>query len=481
MSEERTYLELSEEAGSHKFYEVVVNGKQLTIRFGRIGDAGQSSTKSFATPEAAKAEAQKKIAEKTRKGYAAAVQGEREKRPVSRRVITSAPSKAKQAPVLWKFETKRTALGIFIDDERCWIGNQSGQVFALGHDAKVRAQFKLPQGVECLVGDHDWLYAGCDDGNVYDLTGKVPRLAYSIAEDAQILWLDVCGGYLAVSDADGGITVFDAEEEKLWSKKSRGDDGWMVRATQEAVYHGHSRGVTAYALMSGKQLWDQKSIRDVTFGWQTDSAVYPGSREEKAFRLSKKTGKIEMTCEADDEVLSTATSPDGTYVFGGDGCSTIYCFDSKGLRLWALGTGCGSAQSMQYHDEKLYVVTTEGTLACLDASEAAVKAAQAGTLPKTRELQAPKPVAQVATTQVETTRSAGKGVVVECVSEGGKVRVRVVSPGYNPAWNVQFPRNLREPGGRFVVDEVRESAQGGFYRARGEIRKLSAASAGRRR
>ena len=43
MSEERTYLELSEEGdGSHKFYEVVLKGKQLTIRYGRIGDAGQT-------------------------------------------------------------------------------------------------------------------------------------------------------------------------------------------------------------------------------------------------------------------------------------------------------------------------------------------------------------------------------------------------------------------------------------------------------
>jgi len=69
MSEERTYLELSEAEGSHKFYEAVVQGKELTIRFGRIGDAGQTSTKTFASPEAARAEAQKKIAEKTRKGY----------------------------------------------------------------------------------------------------------------------------------------------------------------------------------------------------------------------------------------------------------------------------------------------------------------------------------------------------------------------------------------------------------------------------
>jgi hypothetical protein len=345
----------------------------------------------------------------------------------------------------------------------------------------VRAQFQLPDGVKCLVGDHDWLYAGCDDGNVYDLTGKVPRLAYSIAEGVDVLWLDVCGGILAVFDEDGGVTVFDAEEERLWAKKSEGDDGWMVRATQEAVYHGHSGGVTAYGLLTGKQLWHQKSVSEVTFGWQTDSAVYPASRWGTVYRLGKKSGKVELTCIAEPQVLSNATSPDDRYVFAGDSSSTVYSFEGKGERLWALGTGCGSAQSMQYHDEKLYLVTTDGTLACLDASESAVQAAQAGTLPKTRELKAPRPVAQVASTQVETTADAGSGVVVECVQEGGKVRVRAVSPGYRPDWNVQFPRNLREAWVRFVVDAVREAAQGGFYRAHGEIRKLTAAPAGRAR
>src|SRR5262245_60491460 len=310
MSDERTYLELSEAEGSHKFYEAVVSGKKLTIRYGRIGDPGQTQTKKFATPAAAKAEADKKIGEKTRKGYAPAVQGVRKKRPVTRRSVASAPSRAKPAPILWKFQTKEAAFGIFIDEGRCWVGNQDGRVFALGHDGKVRMQFKLPEGVKCLVGDQDWLYAGCDDGNVYDLTGKVPRLAYSIAEDVDILWLDICDGVLAVSDRDGVVTVIDAEEEKLWEKKSKGDSGWMVRSTPDAIYHGHDEGVTAYRARDGKQLWHQKSARDVLFGWQTDTAAYPGCGSERVYRLNKKTGKIELTCVADDSVLSNATSPD---------------------------------------------------------------------------------------------------------------------------------------------------------------------------
>jgi hypothetical protein len=64
-------------------------------------------------------------------------------------------------------------------------------------------------------------------------------------------------------------------------------------------------------------------------------------------------------------------------------------------------------------------------------------------------------------------------VVVECYKEGNKLRIRPVSEGYNKKWAVQFPKELRELGAKYVVDELRESGSGGFYRAHGNIRKLA--------
>ena len=66
MPEVKTYLELSEDTGNaHKFYEVTVNDTDVTIRFGRIGDTGQSKTTSYSTAEKATAEATKKAQRKT--------------------------------------------------------------------------------------------------------------------------------------------------------------------------------------------------------------------------------------------------------------------------------------------------------------------------------------------------------------------------------------------------------------------------------
>lgn len=68
--------------------------------------------------------------------------------------------------------------------------------------------------------------------------------------------------------------------------------------------------------------------------------------------------------------------------------------------------------------------------------------------------------------------SSEQGVILHCFREGGKLRIKVVSEGYNPDLHVQFPRHIREDGASYIVDEVELSANGTFYRAKGEIRLL---------
>ncbi|HWU86224.1 MAG TPA: WGR domain-containing protein [Kofleriaceae bacterium] len=476
MAEARTYLELSEAGGgAHKFYEVVVSDTTLTIRYGRIGDQGQTQVKKFPSHDKALAEANKKLDEKRKKGYAGAVMGVRKKRAVTRRQIVSqaAAKNVTKAPVIWRFTPASTrAFGIFIDDVRCWMGNEQGSIYSLDHDGKVLDQFKLPDGVKCIVADDDWLYAGCDNGKVYDLGGKAPRVAYEIAEDIDIFWLDIKDGALGVSDEAGNVAVFDHEDESQWRKKSSGGSGWMIRCDERGVYHGHSDGVTMYDWKSGKKLWHCKTDGAVLFGWQEQSTVFASTSANKIQRFTKR-GTAPKTYQCDAAVFSCAAAEDGKYVFAGDNCSSVYCFDEAGERLWKLNTGCGSAYSMQFFRDRLYIVTTDGSLAAIDASEAAIAAAKTGKVPTARSIKAPKAAAIEPSAEVETTRTPGDGVVVECYQEGAKLRIRPVSTGYNKKWNVQFPKDLREPGAKYVVDELRESRTGGFYRAHGTIRKLA--------
>ena len=99
------------------------------------------------------------------------------------------------------------------------------------------------------------------------------------------------------------------------------------------------------------------------------------------------------------------------------------------------------------------------------------KASRSNTISRTRK--PPKASTAPATAaDLETTDEVGDGVLVQCVQEGKKLRARVVSDGYNPDYNIRFPRSIRELGILYVVDEVIENPKGGSYIACGKIKRL---------
>jgi DNA ligase-1 len=57
------------EGTSRKFWEVETHGHEVVVRFGRIGSAGQTNTKTFADGGAAATHAAKLVGEKVKKGY----------------------------------------------------------------------------------------------------------------------------------------------------------------------------------------------------------------------------------------------------------------------------------------------------------------------------------------------------------------------------------------------------------------------------
>jgi Ca-activated chloride channel family protein len=73
---------------------------------------------------------------------------------------------------------------------------------------------------------------------------------------------------------------------------------------------------------------------------------------------------------------------------------------------------------------------------------------------------------------LETCDTVGDGVLVQCVKAGSKLRARVVSDGYEPDWNMRFPRSVREEGMLYVVDEVITGPDGASYIACGKVKRF---------
>ncbi len=467
------YLEFSEDeaAGTaHKFYEAVVEGTQLTLSYGRIGTPGASTTQQCASPEEAGKLALKKVGEKKRKGYADAIKGQRQKRTITRRVVESRPSRAKRTvPTIWRFETGSSAFGVFVNEQGCWVGNQAGRVYHLSHEAEVQMQYQLSEGVKCLVSDGAWMYVGCDDGNVYNLTGKTPRLAYEINPHIDIYWLDIANGLLAVSDAAGQLTTVNYEDEEQWSVRTGGSQAWMVRCDPVGrIYYGDSQGVRCYYGWEKETLVWQHRSSQVLFGCLDGENAYAGTGTGQVLKFSQ-DGQLLQTYQAHNSVLSCAAAPGGRYVFAADSSSTVYCFGPDGQQHWELATGCGSALSMQYFNERLYLVTTNGTFACLDVSEAAIAQAEQGVAVPAQIIKAPSGQLTIAESDVlETAPASTEGVLLRCVREGGKLRIRVAQAGYHD-WHVQFPRNLRREGQLYLAERLEPAAHGEFYRVLGNI------------
>ncbi|MDX2096148.1 MAG: WGR domain-containing protein [Leptolyngbyaceae cyanobacterium bins.59] len=471
MSFNTTYLKFEDTiSNSHKFYEVTVNGTEVTIRFGRIGEQGQTQSKEYATSDQAQREADKKIREKVKKGYLPGTLPSQSPTASSPLPSTSSvlasrsifPTTVQKLPIVWKFNSGTQAFGLFVSSEYCWIGNQQGRVFRLDLEGQIINQYQLPAGVKCIVEDDIWIYVGCDNGNVYDLTGKLIYLAYEIESKTDILWLDIHDGVLGVADASGSLVKIDPEGDVEWTRFSSGKMAWMVRGDDRGFYHGHSSGVTLYDRQMGRQLWHQPTEGKVLFGWQADTVVYAGTSGKRIIALDKESGAILHEYHCDTSVYSCATAEDGHYLFAGDSASAIYCFNRQGQRLWKGLTGCGSALSMQIWGNHLYVTTTEGTLACIDVPSLGIHLASENS---------PR-LAPLSATDIATITQTTQGAIVECVLQQGKLRIRPVSPNYHADWKVQFPTDLREEGARYWVQELRVARQGDFYRAYGEIQKL---------
>ncbi|GAA0939978.1 PQQ-binding-like beta-propeller repeat protein [Actinocorallia libanotica] len=465
MSRQTEYLEHpGKDGGPAKFYEVVRDGARVTIRYGKVGKAGRVTTAEYPNEADAITAASRKIDDKLLyEKYARAVKG----------VRPPAGGGLPQAPVLWRYGGGSRMFGLFVDERGCRVGNQWGDVLELGHDGTVTGGVRLPAGVKCVVADGPWIYAGCDDGKVYDLGGKVPRVAYELAEDVGVYWLDIDDGTLGASLKNGRVTVVDHEGEPRWSHESEGREAWMVRCDGDSLYYGDSRGVSRLDARDGASFWHVRLQGEVLFGWQERDTLYVSTKKNRVYRLAKDTGEPETVFPCDAPVFSCAAAPDGRLVFAGDNRSSLYCFDASGARLWKLATGCGSAYSMQYFDGRLYIATTMGTLACVDVGGEAVGAAQDGAVPQAVDVKAAQvPARADSGVALEIATSADEGVVLECFADGSRPHVRVASPGYEPSWHVQFPQEIREVGARYLVEGVRPAIRGGFYRAYGEIRRL---------
>ena len=397
---------------------------------------------------------------------------------------TKAPNlRVARLPVVWRFNTGVQTVGLWVD-ELVWVANDDGNVYALDRHGALAKQMKLPQGSASVIADEAWKYAGCEDGKVYDLTGRVPHAMYDVGR-ANIGWIEVYRGNLCVADLAGTVAVFDVDGDQRWKKKVKdGGEGWVLRVDGTGLYHGCEIGLRKLS-WGGEVLWHNRGVDDVRFAVDHGDALaltggYESGGDTTLYVVEKASGKTRQSvlltsdgpgfCPNGAEAVAVGRAADGAtrlYVACGN---YLFGYDEALAVLWEAKVEAGPICNMQLVDETLFYATSEGAVCAVDVGAVAIARALTGKVKKARVRQAPKEQAEDG--GLEIVGVARGGVVVEVIKLGGKLKVRPLGGKFRSDWFCQFPRDLREEGARFVVDELREAAQGGFYRTLGDIRRF---------
>lgn len=375
-----------------------------------------------------------------------------------------------QAPMQWKANTSRISYGIYVDDDHCIVGDDNGEVVDFNLSGKAQRRFQLPEGVKCVTRDGEFIYAGCNDGGLYDLTHGEPRLMSMVESFKSVYWIDVRDGIICASDVEGKLALVNYEGEVIWKRSAKGNSGWMARIDGNSVYHGHSKGVDVYAISDGRKIWSRK-LEDIMFGVQNKDFIFAAAGDG-IHKLDKKTGKTIKVY--DSSGCPSNEVGDGLVFATGSGENSIICHDEKtGKVVYMLKIPTSLPMSMHYHNMRLYCVGSETQV--IDLSADAIKKAKAGKPNKPKVMTVGDDVEVIQpmkTLETVTEATAGDGgVLVECIKEGSKLRIHPVSAGYNSDWNCQFPRDIRRAGARYWVEKLIK-APGKFYRTYGTIKEI---------
>jgi predicted DNA-binding WGR domain protein/cell wall assembly regulator SMI1 len=149
------------EGGSNKFWEGTVNENTLTVRFGKVGTAGQTKTTKFADAAEAESELAKLTKQKLAKGYVETTRSAREG------AASDSPDQSKLAAALKDLDTLwKKKLPQVVNSLRPGVDASSHAGLA-----RVLAGKKLPGELATWFGWHDGQNPGapsvCDDNNFF--------------------------------------------------------------------------------------------------------------------------------------------------------------------------------------------------------------------------------------------------------------------------------------------------------------------------
>jgi outer membrane protein assembly factor BamB len=372
-------------------------------------------------------------------------------------------------PLLWDYTPanlkgswKIPIWSLMVNQENCWLGNRDGLIIGFNHQGQIINQHQLPLFVSCLIMNDHHFYASCHDGQIYEISGKIPQTVYHLRpntyySDLNIFNINFAQKNIVLIDTYGNLKLLNSQLQVIWENRHQLFRGWFLKSDNNQIYVGHSQGINCYDITKGKILWEIPLNSSVLWGDLLDDYIIIGTSEGQIYQIKKqgdwktKETKIKPLCHCSSASYCGIITHDQKIIITSDYQGYIYGFTRQGQLNWKHQIKEGTILELKTWQNLLFAVTTEGTIFAVNIDE----------------------ITPTETSNLSPETSVNKGIILECYQQGKELKVRVVSPGYNPDWKVQFPKKLRQKSARYQVSSITEAKQGGFYRVSGEIKILS--------
>jgi outer membrane protein assembly factor BamB len=364
---------------------------------------------------------------------------------------------------------------IWVNEQGCWSSDRDGWVVGLNHHGELIQQYKLSAMTRCLTEGEDSPLVSCDDEFIYELSGKIPQQIYQVKSENRyyylILALEKMNNYFLIADIYGQIICLNENLKFCW--KNKRENIWLsyfLGSDHDHIYQGCYQGLICYE-KTGKFLWQYPTNAPILCGLILEDSIILGCSDRQIYRFSTQRQatnhqmSVIFSCVGMPYFLTT--NSEGKTIFISDSHGNIYCLDREGNPKETLHLTRGAAMAMQCWQDVLYTGTIEGVIVCFNLSKTDQESGHYANLVTSKRalpLQSTNPDI----TSIATENS----VILECIKQGKKLKIRPLSQGYHTDWNVAFPHHLRMEGSRYQVSELKESKSGKFYRVIGEIKPL---------
>lgn len=276
---------------------------------------------------------------------------------------------------------KIPAWALWVNETEVWMGNRDGLILVFNHDGEPINQYHLPKNSRALAECEQGLLSICDDGQVYEFSGKLPypicdaRSTPSTYGDFRLQALTTQQGLIFTIDVYGNLTCFNPDGQMQWQQQIGVWQGWSLHADEQRVYVGHFKGITCWDGKSGQLLWTQTTPAPVLSGVLLSDRLLIGTSEgqlyslEKAGNLKTQTTEIQLWGNCDGAVFACGLTDDASQLITADGRGNLYGFninnqDLRSERLWKYPIQPGSVLNLQLWGDRIYGTTTDGTLIC---------------------------------------------------------------------------------------------------------------------